>query len=341
VFANGIRPSTNPYYGLLGAQLICSDSFNPARFAGPLPNDQPEYTATPLSCGAGEVMVGVHGSTGVQFGYRVVDNIGPQCQPIGGGEVNNVPAAGGGFGPHDAFNLSCPSAPTQQAVTGVVGGVGEVVDSIALVCATTSSTPTIASASPATLAAFQYVTLVGNNLPATGMSDVLFSQGDFQYTADYVWFASSSLVVARVPTGVLTNGAATVRLKNPGSTVFTNSVPVTIAGTPGAPVLLNIYSSWVGGTATTTLNPGQQFLIEADGTGSAYTTFHWTQGATTISVGATSTSGGPTGRVGTQGTVPAAVTTGTWTLTVTTATPSGVESARSNGISVTIAPMFQ
>ena len=35
VYANGISPSTNPLYGLLGAQLLCSDSIHPARFAGP------------------------------------------------------------------------------------------------------------------------------------------------------------------------------------------------------------------------------------------------------------------------------------------------------------------
>ncbi len=141
------------------------------------------------------------------------------------------------------------------------------------------------------------------------------------------------MVIARVPTGVLANGPATVRLKNAAGTVFTNSLPVTIAGTPGAPVLLTIYNGGFGGVPTTTLNVGQAFLVEADGTGSAGTTFYWTQGATTISQTAPSTVGGPTGRVGTSGAVPAGVTAGTWTLTVTT---NG--SAPSNGIVVTVVP---
>ena len=92
-----------------------------------------------------------------------IERLGAQCLPIGGGEATIVPEAGGGLYP-DAdmpFSATCPAG---QAVTGVVGGVGEVVDSIALVC---STIPTIASASPSTLAEFQYVTLTGTNLPAT------------------------------------------------------------------------------------------------------------------------------------------------------------------------------
>jgi hypothetical protein len=98
-------------------------------------------------------------------------------------------------------------------------------------------------------------------------------------------------------------------------------------------VLLTVYSAWIGGVPTTTLSVGQPFVLEADGTGSAGTTFQWSNAATTISQAAIITTAGPTGRVGTQGTVPAGVTPGTWTLTVTT-----YGSAPSNGIVVTVVP---
>ena len=194
---------------------------------------------------------------------------------------------------------------------------------------TSSLPPTITSAAPATLAAFQYVTILGNDLPATSMSEVLFSQGGPEFAADYAWATGPSMVIARVPTGVLTNGPATVRLKNPSDTVTTNAFPVTISSTPGAPVLLTVYNG--SGLPTTTLNMGQGFMVEADGTGSAGTNFHWTQGATTVTQSASSTTGGPTGRVGTNGTVPPGVTPGLWTLTVTSYT-----SALSNAIVITV-----
>lgn len=333
VFANGVSPSTNGYYGLLGSQLLCSDSNHPARFAGPLPAGQPSYNDTPVVCATGDVMVGVHGTSGAPFGYSVTQAMGPRCQSPSGGAITDVSAAGGGFYPTGAFSLTCP---TGSAVTGVVGGVGEVVDSIALICAPITTAPTITSASPSTVSALQYVTLTGSNLPATGMTDVLFGQSGADYPSDYVWLVSPDLVIARVPTGVLADGPATIRLKNPSGTETTNAVPVTVASAPGAPILLTIYNAWFGGTPTTNLNTGQEFLIEADGTSSAGTTFHWTQGATTISQAATVTTAGPTGRVGTRGTVPAGVTAGTWTLRVTTSNGGPSTSPLSNGIVVTV-----
>jgi hypothetical protein len=324
VYANGISPSTNSYYGLLGAQLLCSDTEHPARFAGPLPAGHEVYTDTPLSCGVGDVLIGIHGETGAPFGYRVVQRIGLVCRSIGGIEAYTTDALGGGLNLDEPFNVNCPFG---QAVTGVVGGVGEVVDGIALVCA---PTPALDAASPETLAAFQYVTLTGTNLPATEPSDVIFSQLESEFTSDFVWFASPSLVVARVPSGVLVEGPALVYLRNATATIVTNAVPVTIASTPGAPVLLTIYSSTVEGVATTTLNEGQQFMVEADGTGSAGTTFRWLQGDTLISQPAAFTQAGPTGRVGTVGTVPEGLT-GAWTLYVT---QEG--SFFSNGIAVTV-----
>ena len=330
VFASGIAVSPSNE-SLWNAQLRCSDGGHPPNFGN---TDTPPYNTAPtaMSCQAGEVMVGLTGSSGpISWGGDFVIAVAPRCQEVSGGTVTDpfapLPGSAGGT----SFSLDCPAG---QAVRGVVGGAGSVVDSVALVCGTlpvAPPAPTITSVAPTTLAAFQYVTILGTNLPATSMSDVLFSQGGPEYASDYVWTTGPSMVIARVPSGVLANGPATVRLKNPANTVTTAAYSVTISGTPGPPALLTVYNAWFGGSATSTLNEGQQFLIEADGTGSAGTTFYWTREMTTISQAAVSTTGGPTGRVGTQGTVPLEVTAGVWTLTVTT---NG--SAPSNGISITV-----
>jgi hypothetical protein len=80
------------------------------------------------------VMVGVFGESGARFVFLVLQNLGARCQSPGGGPITEVGPAGGGFAPDQDFSLSCPAG---QAVIGVVGGRGEVVDSIALICAPT------------------------------------------------------------------------------------------------------------------------------------------------------------------------------------------------------------
>jgi MBG domain len=137
VFANGVRPSTNSYYGLAGAQLLCTNLNHPPRVVG---TPSGPYTETDVTCAPGEVMVGLHGQTALVFGaFTVVQNIGPRCRPAGGGGITDVPAIGANYY-GDTFSLTCPSG----AVTGVVGGIGEVVDSLALVCApTTQFTETV------------------------------------------------------------------------------------------------------------------------------------------------------------------------------------------------------
>ncbi len=131
VFANGISAavdgSPNEAFGYIGyaltsGRLVCSDGNHPVKFGGgTTPNAD-------LSCPSGEVMVGIFGTTGGP-GFNVVTSVGARCQLPSGGAINEVgPLPGGGtpFGPID-----CPAG---QAVTGVVGGQGAVVDSIALVC---------------------------------------------------------------------------------------------------------------------------------------------------------------------------------------------------------------
>jgi hypothetical protein len=214
----------------------------------------------------------------------------------------------------------------------VVGGAGSNLDSVALVCAALPApAPTITSASPSTVAGFQYITLRGSNLPATAMGDVLFTQGGSTVASTYTWSISPTRVIARVPTGLSVGAATTVHLKNTAGTVTTNSVAITISNTPGAPAHVGVYTGCFGGTATSTLAAGQPFMIEADGTGSAGTEFSWTDGVSIHTHGAAYTTAGPTGGVGTCATLPGSVTPGNWTLTVRSDT-----GAWSAGIPITI-----
>ncbi len=136
VLANGIQASTNGFYGLTGAQLTCASGANPppalAFFEVPTP------TFAGATCAPGEVLVGVHGTTGAPFGFRVVEQLGARCQSTAGGAISDTGLVGGGFYPDQAFSLTCPAG---QAVTGILGGAGEVIDSMALVCASASLPP--------------------------------------------------------------------------------------------------------------------------------------------------------------------------------------------------------
>ncbi len=131
VFARGVRASNTFLYGLGSGQLICSSGSDPARFVAALESAAPSYTD--VTCEPGEVMVGLHGTTFSGFGFGVVSRIGAQCQSLSGGSITNAGPVGGAGGGYSgaAFSLTCDSG---KAVTGVVGGAGEVVDSIALVC---------------------------------------------------------------------------------------------------------------------------------------------------------------------------------------------------------------
>ncbi|MEZ5418324.1 MAG: LamG-like jellyroll fold domain-containing protein [Vicinamibacterales bacterium] len=128
VFANGVRAATGSGidYALTSGQLLCSDAVHPVKFGGgTTPNAD-------LACPSGQVMVGLSGMLAYPFGAQpVVGGISPRCQLPSGGPITDGPgplpvALGTPFGPID-----CPAG---QAVTGVVGGQGAVVDSIALVC---------------------------------------------------------------------------------------------------------------------------------------------------------------------------------------------------------------
>ena len=266
VFATGLRAAiTGPPneafgyidYALTSGQLLCGDSIHPAKFGGgTTPNAD-------LVCPAGQVMVGFRGTTSAPYGPgAVVGSVSPRCQLPAGGPITDgpgpLPAAGGvAFGP-----IECPAG---QAVTGVVGGQGAVVDSIALVCGALPvlpPTPTITSVSPATqVAGFQMLTINGTALPATSLNDVLFNQGGPDIPAQYMWGANSSVAIVRLP--ALTVGLpTTVRLKNPAATLTSNAFPINITSTPGTPVLTSLLNQCSGGTAITAVSPGGPFAFE-------------------------------------------------------------------------------
>ncbi len=122
VFARGVRASDTALYGLGSGQLICSSGSNPDAFVAV--NESPTPTYTDVTCGPGEVMVGLHGTTFSGFGFTVVSRIAPQCQPLIGGSITNsgpVGGAGGALYPDEPFAVSCP---VDQAVTGVLGAFG-------------------------------------------------------------------------------------------------------------------------------------------------------------------------------------------------------------------------
>ena len=185
------------------------------------------------------------------------------------------------------------------------------------------------------------LTINGVSLPATGETDVLFNQGGSDVTAQYLWGASPTRVIARLPFGLLTPGIpTTVRLKNPGNTITTNAFPVTISDTPGTPVLTSLLNQCSGGTAITAVLPGGPFAFEGEGIDTSGTTAVWTPITaigTVITPSGTTSTGGPTGRLCSYfpGGAPAGLTSGTWSLQLRT-TVGAFTSADSNAIAVTV-----
>jgi len=197
VFANGVRPSTNYYYGLVGTQLLCSDGNHPASVAGPTsPYWWPTaYTDISVSCGVDEVMVGLHGQTGAAFGdanFQIVANMGPVCKSLSTGAVTNGSVAGGGAYGSTPFYLACN---TGQAVTGIVGGIGEVVDSIAVVCSPLAPAPV----APPTVGLIDLgtPTLVGGAISVPGLSGQAISFANSAFPANqYALVADQPALVA-------------------------------------------------------------------------------------------------------------------------------------------------
>ena len=106
-------------YAVTSASLLCGPAETAKFGGGTTPNAN-------LACSPGDVMVGIFGTQS-----NVITSIGPRCQTPGSVDttqpVGALPNNGG-----TPFSFTCPAG---QAVTGVVGGQGAVLDSAALVCA--------------------------------------------------------------------------------------------------------------------------------------------------------------------------------------------------------------
>ena len=333
-FATGLRPSTNSYYGLLGYQLLCNAGDNPSRVFGPpnpgYPGTTP-YTEADAACSPGDVMVGVHGETAAPFGFTVLRNIGPRCSAPGSDSFYDVGPVGGGTYPGTPFELQCDYP---QVARAVVGGVGEAVDGVALVCGPLpAAPPTIASTSPATIGPGQMIVLRGTAMPASGPANIVFNQGGPDQASDYTFYATPTLVIARSPTSLVA-GPATVRVTNGETTTPTSAITVTTG--PGAPVLAALRSA-CGGPDITSVGPSQTIYVLADGVDTSGTSFIWTPAeGPTLVTGTNFTTGGP-GYVCTQTTAPAGLTPGQgpWTLSITT-TVASTQSPQSNAIGITV-----
>ncbi len=343
-FATGFGANNGSTYGLLNARLECETGGPTERFV--LDNTQPNNL--PSACPAGQVMVGFHGYEGLSdvTAGPFVKALGARCQDRSGvGTVTSIPVVGNTFqtavGPYDC--------PTGQAVVGVVGGAGGVLDSVALVCdalPVLPPTPTITSVSPALqVDGGQMLTINGINLPAISLSDVLFNQGGGDVPANYVWSASPTRVIARLP-GLAIGAPTTVRLKNPANTVTTNTVPLAITVTPGTPVLTGVLASCAGGPITN-ITPGVPYAITGEGIDTTGTTIVWTP-LTAVGPVLTqsflSTTAGPTGELCSYPTTPVTpgsnigaptLTPGTWNVTIRYQGTFGT-SADSNGVVITV-----
>ncbi|MCC6988194.1 MAG: hypothetical protein IT181_04310, partial [Acidobacteria bacterium] len=348
VFATGMRPSTTPYYGLLGTQVLCGDGNHPPRVSGPVPNAWGQtYSEADATCAPGEIVVGLHGQIAAPFGFPVVATMGPRCQSPLGGAITDVPALGAPSA-GTPYSLTCNPG---EAMTGIVGGIGEVMDGVALVCAAVPGpppTPTITSFSPAAqVSPFQMLTINGTNLPATSLNEVVFNQGGPDIPAQYMWSGSPTRAIVRLPSTLAIGALTTVRLKNPADTVSTAAVPLNITVTPGTPVLSGVWASCAGGPITSII-PGAPFAISGQGIDTSNTTIVWTRigvvGAPALTQSFLSTTAGPGGEVCSYPTTPTApgsnigapaLTSGNWLVTIRHQGIFGT-SADSNGIVITV-----
>ena len=127
-FAVGFGANNFSTYGLLNARLECETGGPTERFV--LDNNNPMVMTS--ACAPGQVMVGFHGLASFSdvTAGPFVKSLGARCQDRAGAfdivTVAAVGISGDPFGPFD-----CPAG---QAVVGVVGGAGAVLDSVALVC---------------------------------------------------------------------------------------------------------------------------------------------------------------------------------------------------------------
>jgi Right handed beta helix region len=180
----------------------------------------------------------------------------------------------------------------------------------------------------------QLVFIRGTGMLGTGANDVLFSNGGPEFPAQYTWSAGPNLVVARLPTGVLAPGAASVRVRNAAQTESTAAYAFTLSNTPGAPVVNTVQSGCGTGAAINATTVGATISFHSEGVDTSGTTITWTGPGGTFNHGPTSTGGGISGSVMVCATVPV-MAPGAYTVSITT-TVSGQTSAASNSFVISV-----
>ena len=173
--------------------------------------------------------------------------------------------------------LSLNAVGTGYTLVATVGAAGYVTTTSSSFDVTTPPPPpppaaAITSATPSPVAAGfgQMILIRGTNLPGTTAANVVFSQGTFEGPAQFVWLATSSEVIARLPVEGLAPGPATVRIADLAAEITTAPYPITISLKPGAPQLLKAmaYNCSNGGAsqaAVAGVTSGQNIGVAAEG----------------------------------------------------------------------------
>ena len=280
-FATGFSTNNFSTYGLLNAQLECETGGPTQRFV--LNNNN--FMNQASTCGLNQVMVGFHGLASLSdvTAGPFVKSLGARCQDrSGAGAISTIPAVGIGGDPFGPFD--CPAG---QAVTGVVGGAGSVLDSVALVCSAIpppAPSGTITSVSPSSGASNEgFLVVRGAGLPAVAGSIAVVTSG--ATTGNGFIFLSPSTPSAywvRLPVGFPT-GPATIRIQN--GALLSNAFPITVSAVPGIPVVTGVrLPAFPAYAFTSTVTPGTAVLIAADGMDTLGWEVRFTQGASTWSV---------------------------------------------------------
>jgi hypothetical protein len=280
VFATGIGVSPSNE-SLWNARLLCNDGNHPANFGN---TDTPPFNTadTLMVCPLGEVMVGLTGRSGPISWAPTADfmiAIAPRCQSPSGGPVSDPFVAAPGSASGTAFSLNCPAG---RAVTGVVGGSGSIVDSIALVCGVIPPAgPAITSVSPSSGAPGEgFMVLRGTGFPDPFTSTAVVSNG--LASANGFIFGSPSTASAywvRLPFG-FPLGPATIQIQNGPTT--TSTFPITVSATPGTPVITAVYGPTF--VPTNSITAGGTVYVAADGIDTLGAVIRFQQGATITDV---------------------------------------------------------
>jgi hypothetical protein len=300
-----------------------------------IPGVGPTNYGAALTCPANSVITGISGLAGNVGWGTVVASLGVRCTDVTTNAVVTKGPIGGGA--PTPYSFMCPAG---DEGIGFAGGFGGVLDRIGIVCGDPVTLPpggVITSITPSSQVAAGFGQLVhirGNGMLGTGVNDVLFSNGGPEFPAQYVWSAGPNLVVARLPTGVLATGAASVRVRNPGQTLATAAYAFTLSNTPGAPVVNTVQSGCGTGSAINATTVGATISFHSEGVDTSGATISWIGPGGTFNQSPTSTGGGISGSVMVCATVPA-MSPGAYTVSITT-TVSGQTSAASNAFVISV-----